>query len=76
MQIVAMICIQLEKGTPKEKIRESFDFDDEFDVGIQFYVEFAIENHFVTKHQISGEYKITDSGRQFIDAFLPDVHTA
>jgi hypothetical protein len=76
MQMVAMVCIQLEKGTPKEKIHESFDFDDEFDVGMQFYVEFAIENNFVLRDELSGEYRITESGREFIDAFLPDVNTA
>lgn len=52
MQTAAMVCIQLEKGTPKEKIHESIDFDDEFDVGIQFFVEFAIENDLVLNTSI------------------------
>jgi hypothetical protein len=67
-----MICIQLEKGNPEEQIRESFHFDNEFEVGFDFYVEFAIENNLIVKNEQTGKYKITNNGKEFINAILKE----
>jgi hypothetical protein len=73
MEIIAMICIQLEKGTREEQIRESLGFDNELDIDIKVYIGFAIENNLIVQDEESRRYKITNYGREFINEFLPDV---
>jgi predicted transcriptional regulator len=72
MQIAAMICIQLERGIPEDQIRRSFNFDIEFDVDFQFYVDFAIEKGLIIQNRESRKYTITKYGREFVKAFLAE----
>jgi predicted transcriptional regulator len=72
MNIAALICLQLEKGIPEEQILESVDIDTEYEVDFRFYIDFILENNFIAKDEKTGIFKITKSGREFIDAFLPE----
>ncbi len=71
IQIAAMVSVQLEKGIPEERIRESLDLDEKFNDDIPLYIEFCIESDIVIKDTESGKYKFTNYGREFIAAFLP-----
>lgn len=65
------MCIQLEEGVPIEKISQSLDPDPGYAKKIiDFFIEFAIENNWITKEQ-DGKYSLTAYGKEFVNTFLP-----
>ena len=62
--------MQLEKGIPEEQIHKLFNLDTEFDVGFQFYVDFALENNWIIEDNETGKYTIASYGKEFINLVL------
>ena len=70
LQTLALICTKLDQGDSEEKIKLDLDFD-EYDHNLfLFCVEFALENNFLIK-EVNGKYSITNSGKEFTNAFQP-----
>lgn len=65
-----MVCLQLEKGIPEEQIHKLLDLDTEFDLGFQFYVDFALENNWIIKNKETGKYTVTNYGIEFMNSIL------
>ena len=70
LQTIAIVCTKLEQGVPEIEIRRLLDSNNEYASDfLKFYIEFALENNWITYE--SGKYKITGSGNEFINVFLP-----
>jgi len=68
--MAALICLELEKGTPEEEIYQLFSLDKEYQISFQFYIDFSQENNWIVKDKESGKYIITKYGREFVNAIL------
>ena len=64
LNIIALICTQLELGVPEEDTQKSLDLENDF----LSYVEFALENNWIIKQE-DGRYKLTNYGKEFVSEF-------
>jgi hypothetical protein len=70
LESIAIICKQLGGGIHTDEIRKLMDPNSEYAADfLDFYIEFALENNWIKKED-SGKYRITDYGKEFINAFL------